>query len=281
MTLGFSNWLVSLVVAVALMLTHGSAVAAPDAKLQEFWLPHDEASTRQVSHQAWQDILDKYLDTEHASGVNRFDYAALKKTDRKRLGGYLDSLQAIDPSRLSRAEQFPYWVNLYNALTVQVVLQNFPVDSIRSIRFWASPFGPWDKNLLRIKNKKLSLNDIEHGILRPIWKDPRIHFAVNCASIGCPNLIGQAFSAVNSEQLMEAAASDFINHSRALEIRGDAVKLSSIFDWYGADFGANESEIMDYIGRYLDRSSKAVEGRSKFSSITKFEYHYDWVLNKP
>jgi hypothetical protein len=281
MTLVFSNWLARLAITVALVVTFGSVAAAPSSKLQQFWLSHDETNTSQVSHQAWQQILDKYLDAEHSSGVNRFDYASVKKIDRKRLDRYLDSLQAIDPRQLSRAEQLAYWVNLYNALTVQVVIMEYPVESIRRIRFLSSLFGPWDKNLVKVQSKNLSLNDIEHGILRPIWNDPRIHFAVNCASIGCPNLIDTAFSAINSDRLMEAAAKDFINHRRGVEVSGDVLKLSSIFDWYGSDFGAHQSEIMDYIGGYLYRSSKVADRLNKSNSATEVEYQYDWALNKP
>jgi hypothetical protein len=274
MKLGCLNWLTKVIVVVGLSAAINVAIAAPSSKIQKFWMAHDEASTAVVSHQAWQEILDKYLDAEHASGVNRFNYEAVEKSDRRLLNDYLDALQAIDPHRLSRAEQLAYWINFYNALTVHVVLEEYPVESIRSIRFLTSLFGPWDKNLVKVKNQNLSLNDIEHQILRPIWKDPRIHFAVNCASIGCPNLIDRAFSAANSDELMEAAASDFINHSRGVEIDGEQLRLSSIFDWYGEDFGTSESEIMDYIRRYR-RSSDEID------NITSFEYQYDWALNRP
>ncbi|MFT6725346.1 MAG: hypothetical protein ACJARN_002216 [Arenicella sp.] len=273
MRLNFSSWLAP--IALSLLLVSGLVSAAPKAKLQEFWLAHDHTSTIKVSHQAWQAILDKYLDDDHLSGVNRFDYAAVKKADRKSLGDYIDGLQAVDPHTLAKPEQLAYWLNFYNALTVQVVLQDYPVESIRSIRFLSSPFGPWDKNLVKVNNKRLSLNDIEHTILRPIWSDPRIHFAVNCASIGCPNLIGEAFTATNSGQLMEAAASDFINHIRGVELGVRAVRLSSIFDWFSDDFGVSEPELVSYLNQYLDGQ------KIKFTGDTKLEYHYDWALNKP
>jgi len=257
----------------ALVLTV-NANAAPDAEAQEFWTKHDPSSEVEVSHDAWQNLLDTYLDAEHASGVNRFDYGAVSEADRAALDGYLDSLQALDPRTLNKGEQLAYWINFYNALTAQVVLEEYPVDSIRSIRFLTSPFGPWDKNLVKVQGKKLSLNDIEHGILRPIWKDPRIHFAVNCASIGCPNLDEEAFTAANADELMEAAAKSFINHSRGVELEGETLILSSIFDWYGGDFGANEQEIVAYISRFYDGD------RSGLASVSQFEYQYDWDLNK-
>ena len=275
MKLRLSNLFVRLIAVAAWAAISSAAFAAPESEIQEFWMAHDEQSSIEVSHQAWQDLLDKYLDDDHESGVNRFDYSAVGDADRKLLDGYLDDLQAVDPRTLSRDEQLAYWINFYNALTAQVVVDEYPVSSIRKIRFLTSPFGPWDKNLVSVQGKKLSLNDIEHGILRPIWKDPRIHFAVNCASIGCPNLVGEAFTAENSDDLMDEAASDFINHSRGVEIQGDTLVLSSIFDWYGGDFGNNETEIVAYIAQYFDGDT------SQLNALSKFEYQYDWDLNKP
>jgi len=226
MKINLPNWAAGALLTFALAFSSNTVVAAPDSDAIKFWTDHDESSTVEVSHQAWQDLLDKYLDADHDSGVNRFNYEAVEKADRKLLDSYLDSLQAIDPRTLSKDEQLAYWVNFYNALTAQTVLEEYPVDSIRSIRFLTSPFGPWDKNLAKVKGKSLSLNDIEHGILRPIWQDPRIHFAVNCASIGCPNLLDEAFTAANADELMNDAADDFINHLRGVEIKGDVLLLS-------------------------------------------------------
>ena len=261
-------------IAASLLLLSINASAAPSADAQEFWTKYDQDSTVEVSHDAWQELLDTYLDADHDSGVNRFDYGAVSKKDRASLDSYLDSLQALDPRSLNKDEQLAYWINFYNALTVQVVLEEYPVESIRKIRFLTSPFGPWDKNLVEVQGEDLSLNDIEHGILRPIWQDPRIHFAVNCASIGCPNLDEEVFTAANADELMEAAASSFINHARGVEVKGTELVLSSIFDWYGGDFGSNEQEIVAYLAKYSEGDSAELE------VITKVSYQYDWNLNK-
>ena len=259
-----------------LVLMSTLVVAAPKADLIKFWKAHDPDSQTQVSHAIWQDLLDQYLDAKSDSGVNRFDYAAVSKEDFKKLELYLKSLQKLDPRSLSRQEQLPYWINFYNALTAKVVLDKFPVDSIREIRFLTSPFGPWDKNLVRVAGQKLSLNDIEHGILRPIWQDPRIHFVVNCASIGCPNLAPKAFTADNAEKLMEQSAIDFINHKRGVFIDGYVI-LSSIFDWYGSDFGANQSEILFYLSEYYE----GADTPKLLEKDLNIQYQYDWGLNKP
>lgn len=252
-------------------------VAAPGADALKFWTKHNPDSDISVSHSEWQALLDRYLTTADGNGVNRFDYAAVTKADAEKLSSYLDSLQKLDPRTLSRNEQLPYWINFYNALTVNVILDEYPVKSIRDIRFLTSPFGPWDKDLVQVAGEDLSLNDIEHGILRPIWQDPRIHFSVNCASIGCPNLASKAFTAQNSEALMESSAVDFINHSRGVSINADGIILSSIFDWYGADFGNNPAEILTYIEKYYSGDDKVVLQKSD----VELKFQYDWGLNKP
>ena len=125
-------------------------------------------------------------------GIARIGYGAVSDEDRKSLDAYIAALAGHPGSRraLNRAEQQAYWINLYNALTVQVILDHYPVESIRDIDISPGLFadGPWGKKLVTIEGEAVSLDDIEHRILRPIWKDPRIHYAVNCASIGCPNL---------------------------------------------------------------------------------------------
>ncbi len=249
--------------------------AAPEAEVLKFWNVSNEQSEEVVSHAKWQSLLDVYLDSETSSGVNLFDYAAVGKSDKKKLKAYLDELQQIDPRGLNKNEQFSYWVNLYNALTVDVILQEYPVESIKDIRFLTSLFGPWDKNFVKIQKQKLSLNDIEHRILRPIWQDPRIHFAVNCASIGCPNLQSQAFTSENNEVLLEKSAKEFINHPRGVELKSENLSLSSIFDWYGGDFGEDQAEILEYLSSYY-----VGPGAEQLEAATKIEFQYDWQLNQ-
>ncbi len=180
---------------LALGWASGPAVAAPKAELQPYWDRSDAANPAAIDHSPWQGLLDAYLDTRHPSGVHRFAYAAVRSADRAVLRAYLAALQALDPRRYSRPEQEAYWINLYNALTVDLVLAHYPVKSIREIGGGWLLRGPWDDAIAKVAGRALSLNDIEHGVLRPIWRDPRIHYAVNCASIGCPNLCGAGLHA--------------------------------------------------------------------------------------
>lgn len=266
-TIVFFVWLLMLATSV-------SSMAAPNASLWEQWAVSNEASEVEVSHQAWQDILDAYLLSNSTDGVNRFKYGQVTQQDKRKLEQYIKSLSKTDPRQLKQDEQFAYWVNLYNALTVKVVLDEYPVKSIRKIRFLSSLFGPWDKALIKIAGTKITLNDIEHRILRPIWQDPRIHFAVNCASIGCPNLQPTAFTASNFDELLETSTEQFINHPRGIQRKGQVLILSSIFDWYGSDFGDDEEQIMEYFSDFLDDDKQAL-----IDGYDNIEFQYDWALN--
>jgi hypothetical protein len=160
--------------------------------------------------------------TEHPSGIHRVRYGSVTPDDRKALGDYLRALEGTEVSGLGREEQKAYWINLYNALTVMVVLDRYPVGSIRDIDISPGLFrrGPWGAKLLTIQGRKVSLDDIEHRILRPLWKDSRIHYAVNCASLGCPNLQPEAYTRANTESLLEKGAREFVNHPRGVRLEG-------------------------------------------------------------
>ena len=161
------------------------------------------------------------------------------------MNNYIEQLAGIDPRAYRRIEQKAYWINLYNALTVKLIVDHYPVGSITTLGKTLGAFGPWDDHLITLAGQTLSLNDIEHRILRPLWKDPRIHFAVNCASYGCPDLQDIAFTAENIETLLNKAATDYLSHPRGAHFDGDELVLSSIFDWYAEDFGANQQEVLN------------------------------------
>ncbi len=256
-----------------------SAIASgQDAELMPMWEASVESNTAHIDHSAWQDILDAYLITDHPSGINRFDYASLKanQADREKLGGYLQSLSEIDPRSYARDEQMAYWINLYNALTVFVIVPRFPVDSIKDIKSGLIDFGPWNLELFPLQGEKLTLNQIEHGILRPIWQDPRIHYAVNCASLGCPNLAAKAYRSENLEEMLEAGARDYINHPRGAQVVGDELLISSIYDWFKADFGGSDNMALAHLAKYAEPELKAM-----LAKFEDFDDDYDWRINSP
>lgn len=251
-----------------------SSFASPDAEIWSFWNTAEETNTTAIDHSLWQSILESYVAPE-PGGINLFAYSRVSATDRDMLTDYLKKMQGIDPRRYSRAEQQAYWINLYNALTVNLILENYPTESITDLGESFFSFGPWDDEIATIAEQTLSLNDIEHRILRPIWQDPRIHFAVNCASIGCPNLQAKAFTGENLERLMDKSATEYLAHPRAARIVAGKLILSSIFDWYGKDFGKNRLAQLIQISEYAP-AEKATELR-KFRGRIDFEY--DWALN--
>jgi len=243
------------------------------------WLPSNETNKTLVDHKPWQMILDNYLIRDDASGINLFDYKKVSPNDKQMLEKYLKNLQTKDPRSYNKAVQKAYWINLYNALTVQLILENYPVKSITKLGNKLFSFGPWDDEAATVAGTALSLNDIEHKILRPIFKDPRIHYAVNCASYGCPDLSSQAYTAANSDQLLNKGAQDYINHQRAVQIDGDDLLLSSIYDWYLVDFGDNSASLLKHLKQYAtdDLKQELITFEIKDGDI---DHHYDWQLNE-
>ena len=197
--------------------------------------------------------------------------------DCEALGRDLARLARTPISTYSRAEQFAFWVDLYNELTVELVLDHYPVVSIRDIAISPGLFssGPWGKKLIAIGGEGLSLDDVEHRILRPIWRDPRIHYAVNCAALGCPNLQPEAFTAANTVALLDKAARDYVNHPRGVSAAGGRLAVSSIYVWYEADFGGTDRGVIEHLRRYArPPSAAALAGIHHIA-----EDRYDWRLN--
>ena len=253
-----------------------TCLAAPKSEPWPMWEPHNPASTIEVDHSAWQNFLDAYLVTDHDSGINLVNYAGVTTHNAQMLNDYVEGLFELDPRTLNRSEQFAYWINLYNAVTVRIVLKGYPTASITKLGKGFFSFGPWDDPVGKIAGVEITLNDIEHRVLRPIWQEPRIHFLVNCASLGCPNLLPNAFTTHNVDSLLEQAARDFINHPRGVSITANTITLSSIFDWYGDDFGSNRSEVLGYIVQYLP----PVQAQQLLSGNARLRYAYDWKLNE-
>ncbi|MEM8766368.1 MAG: DUF547 domain-containing protein [Pseudomonadota bacterium] len=252
------------------------AAAVPKADLWAIWLPSEKTSTQTVDHSAWQRFLDSYV-SPAATGVNLVNYSAVTSADREALNGYLASLAALDPRGLNKDEQLAYWINLYNALTVEVVLRNPKKGSILRMGAGFLSIGPWDDKLFEVAGEPLTLNDIEHRIIRPIWADHRIHYAVNCASIGCPNLSTTAYSGAAIDEQLAAAERDYINHERGVRFtdRGK-LQLSSIFKWYREDFARTEAELIAYLTGLHDTLAGELESYQR-----GVDYKYDWNLNRP
>jgi len=258
---------------IGLVSAGGPAQAAQD--LAPAFDEFAKGSQEQVDHDPWDQILKTYV-VSSDDGINRFRYGDVSAEDRATLSNYLNTLQTVDPAGLDRSEQFAYWANLYNALTVKLVLDHYPVSSIRKIKFgWSLKPGPWDEKLLTVKGHDLSLNNIEHDILRPILQDVRVHYALNCASISCPNLWPQAFTGADLKGQLKAAMSAYVNHPRGVSLKSGSLQVSSIYVWYRQDFGGTDEAVIAHLKAHAAPDLVAALGQ--FTEISGHDY--DWALN--
>ena len=267
----------ALLVLSALPVSAGSALAAPKADAWPRWEAHVAGSERAVDHDPWDAILAEVVSLGD-DGVARVDYPALTGDSlRGQLDGYIAQLASTPVSELDRAEQQAYWINLYNALTLQVMRDHYPVDSIQDVDISPGLFssGPWGAELIAVEDEILTLDDIEHRILRPLWRDPRIHYAVNCASIGCPNLQGRAWRAATLDADLEAAATAYVNHDRGFTVDDGDLVVSSIYDWFIADFGGNDEGVLRHLAQYAGPDRQAILQSARRIS----DHRYDWALN--
>ena len=253
------------------------ALAAPKSELWPYWNQSRSDSNIEVDHQLWQSLLSRFV-RESADGINRVAYREFDEAAKLELSNYLESMSRVAPTQLNQNEQLAYWINLYNAQTVQVVLDHPKKKSILSMGpFFA--FGPWDEPYLTIEGKPVTLNDIEHRILRPIWQDHRLHYVLNCASIGCPNLNRHAYQAELIDQQLAGAQANFLRHPRAVTLTDSGkLQVTSLFDWYLIDFAQDISGLLAYLAAQrpdlaADLSALVDEGNSKI------DYVYDWDLN--
>jgi hypothetical protein len=252
------------------------ALAAPKAELWARWAPYDASSTVRVDHRLWQRFLATYV-RPGADSLNRVAYGSVTAEGRADLDAYLAELAAVRVSTLSRPEQLAFWINLYNALTVRVVLDHYPVRSIREIDISPGLFsnGPWQARLITVEGEPVSLDDIEHRILRPIWRDPRVHYAVNCASVGCPNLQAVPFAATDVDRMLDLAAIDFINSPRGVRLDSEGARVSSIYAWFEEDFGGDDGGVIRHLMAYA--APVLAMRLQKLDAIAGHDY--DWSLN--
>lgn len=251
-----------------------SAIAAPEADLWPRWQAHDAASEDTIDHSAWTAFLQQYVVRDEVLALNRIRYAAVSKADRTALRAYIQGLESVVIDDYNRDEQFAYWLNLYNAVTVELILKAYPVDSIRDLGGLFSS-GPWDRKVATVMGETLTLNDIEHRILRPIWDDPLVHYGVNCASVGCPNLRDEAYTGTEVYAQLRDNASDYVNSPRGVTFRAGELRVSKIYNWYRTDFGGSESGVINHLRRH---AAPALSARLDAAAAID-GYAYDWQLN--
>jgi hypothetical protein len=260
-----------------LMFTLSHGLAAPAPKLWSIWLPYKRISKIRINHKPWQRFLTHYVHITK-KGAHRVDYAAVSRGDTAKLHAYLQALQATSVRTLNRSAQLAYWINLYNAETVYLVLTHPDIGSIKDIDISPGLFssGPWGAKVLTVEKNKLSLNDIEHRILRPIFKTNLIHFAVNCAAIGCPNLSRTAYTQFNVSKQLAKNARAFVNSPQGMQFKHGKLFVSKIFTWYQQDFGGNEAGVVAFLKSHANRKNRL---RLKQHNGIDGSF-YDWALNK-
>ncbi len=219
-----------------------------------------------ISHEKWDSLLQR-----HVSEEGWVDYPGFL-SDSIAVNSYLELLSNNhpDPATWTDKERLAYWINAYNAFTVKLIMDHYPVESIKDIKS-GIPFvnTVWDIKFIEIEGQTYDLNNIEHGILRPKFDEPRIHFAVNCASVSCPKLQNKAYTARQLDLQLDEAAREFINDPTRNIINENQLQLSKIFKWYGGDFDQGVRKIIEkYAG-------------TEFKQNADIDYlEYNWRLNE-
>ncbi len=239
------------------------SMLAPSCKVSKY-----NSDSQPVSHALWDTLLQ-----EHVNDAGWVDYEGFLK-DSVRLNKYLDLLGNHHPNdkNWSENERKAYWINAYNAFTVKLIMDYYPVASIKDIKN-GIPFvnTVWDIKFIEIEGQTYDLNNIEHGIIRPRFKDPRIHFVVNCASVSCPKLQNRAFMANKLDEQLDEAAREFLDDESRNKLSENEVQLSKIFTWYKGDF-TDDTSLIGYINQYAP---------IKVNENADVDYlDYDWGLNK-
>ncbi|WP_029894683.1 DUF547 domain-containing protein [Desulfohalovibrio reitneri] len=222
-----------------------------------------------VDNSLYADLL-----AEHVTADGLVDYQGLR-ADQAKLANYLDVLARTEPDVLPRLERKAFFINTYNAWTLKLILDHWPVDSIKDIGGW---FGsPWDIEFIPLDENQVSLDHIEHDILRPEFNDPRIHFAVNCASMGCPKLMDEPFSAGRLDEQLDRRTWATINDPDYVRLEGGTLYVSEIFDWFQEDWGG-EDEVALFVKRFADKGLASRIGAVGNDLELKY-IDYDWSLN--
>lgn len=230
--------------------------------------PRVTSSSQPISHSIWDSLLRKHVDN-----LGLVDYTGMA-ADSNLLRDYLDLVEQNAPNKKNwtEAEQMVYWINAYNAFTVKLIIDNYPVASIKDIKN-GIPFvnTVWDIKFITIGGKEFDLNNIEHGILRKDFNDPRIHFALVCASLSCPKLQRFAYTAEKLDDQLEQAARAFINEPFRNDVHQNPIQLSKLLDWYWTDFRDTYEDRYQLIQQYAD---------DPINTGHEIEFlEYDWNLN--
>ncbi|MCH7990150.1 MAG: DUF547 domain-containing protein [Planctomycetes bacterium] len=235
-----------------------------------------QVSMDKINHSRWDTLLKKYVDT---NGYVNYRAWHASSRDRQALSAYLNSLSRANPNRsASRDAKLAFWINAYNAVTVQGILREYPTSSIRNHTAKLFGYNIWKDLQLVVGGQTHSLEGIEHKILRKMG-EPRIHFAIVCASIGCPRLLNRAYTASQVQEQLEINAKDFFSRSQNFRYdqRNGQFQFSSIMNWFGSDFGSNQAAQLKTIAKWLP--NQAARNAALRNSVRVSYLDYNWNLN--
>lgn len=251
------------------------AVSVEKSRLGGLWERWVEGSKRDVDHGPLAALLDRHI-LKRSDGVHLFAYGDLSQAERGSLDRYIQALAGFAIDSLDRREQYAFWLNLYNALVLRLVLSRYLVLSIRDIDFGIGPFGdgPFERKLVAVLGRPLSLSDIRDRILRPIFNDPRVHYGLCDAAIGSPNLQTRVFTGERVDRMLDGAALDFVNHPRGARSDGGTLVLSKLYHWYAGDFGGTPAGGLAHLKRYAGPGLS-----SALRTGAPPRYEFDWSLN--
>jgi len=250
-----------------------TVIASAEENAGRQWPANQQVSIDQIDHSAFDQLLKKYVDAD-----GRVNYMAWHQTaaDRDLLKTYLEHLSRANPDvQASREAQLAYWINAYNAVTIEGILRVYPTTSIRNHTAKLIGYNIWKNLIFTAGDQRVSLEDIEHKILRKM-NEPRIHFAIVCASIGCPRLLNEAYVADRLENQLAANSKDFFSRQQNLHVEGKTLRLSQIINWFGSDFGSTQQQQMQKLSPNFPPAAQKLVTSGKYK--VKF-LKYDWDLN--
>ena len=262
----------SLAIAFALIGMMVGTVSA-QGTVGQVWPAAQQVSIDQIDHSSFDQLLQKYVDENGQVAYKTWHASA---ADRQALTNYLAHLsQASSTQPASREAQLAYWINAYNAVTIEGIMQVYPTSSIRN-HTKAVGHNIWKRLFLHSGGKKLSLEDIEHKVLRKM-NEPRIHFAIVCASIGCPRLLNRAYFPQSLGEQLAVNTQDFFSRAQNLQVSGNTISMSKIMEWYGTDFAQSPQQQAQVLAKYFPAQVQqlAASGNFRVSYLG-----YDWNLNE-
>jgi len=260
-------------VATAMLFGWSADVAFGKPALGKTWPTSQQVSMNQIEHSAFDGLLKKYVDSD---GYVKYRAWHRSSSDRRALRNYLAQLgRASTKISATQNARLAFWINAYNAVTLEGIMQVYPTDSIRNHTAKVFGYNIWKELPLRVGSGQYSLEQMEHQILRKM-REPRIHFAIVCASAGCPRLRNEAYTGKRVQAQLAANTTDFFSRRQNFRVSGKTMSVSAIVDWFSDDFGRSQAARFGYLKQYLPKSAQSLATRP---GTTVIYLDYDWSLN--